>query len=61
MAAKVPEQYVLKPRGKRLLILRNEKQKILEQLASLGIARGTIYPEIENVSEYIRDLYRATT
>lgn len=33
------------------------KQKILEQLATLGIMKSTIYPEIEHVAIQMRDKY----
>tara|TARA_R110000868_G_scaffold44716_1_gene149047 strand:- start:144 stop:263 length:120 start_codon:yes stop_codon:yes gene_type:complete len=37
--------------------MREHKQKILEQLASLGIMKSTIYPEIEHVAMQMKSKY----
>lgn len=42
---------------KRIIIKHLEKPKILEQLRTLGITKGSIYPEIDRVAEYYRDIY----
>lgn len=41
----------------RIIIKHLEKPKILEQLRKLGITKGSIYPEIDRVAEYLRDIY----
>ncbi|HAS7010777.1 FRG domain-containing protein [Vibrio parahaemolyticus] len=43
--------------SKRLIVMRENKQKILEQLASLGIMKSTIYPEIEHVAIQMKSKY----
>lgn len=43
--------------SKRLIVMGENKQKILEQLATLGIMKSTIYPEIEHVSLQMKDKY----
>jgi len=43
--------------SKRLIVMRENKQKILEQLASLGIMKSTIYPEIEHVAIQMKNKY----
>ncbi|WEJ74921.1 FRG domain-containing protein [Pseudomonas sp. PSE14] len=55
--AEVPEKYLLSNNEFRLIITGKEKGKILEQLASLGITRSTIYPEIEHVAGHISAKY----
>jgi hypothetical protein len=40
----------------RLVINRNEKQDLLDQLKTLGISRATLFPEIDEVASYIRDV-----
>lgn len=42
---------------KRLIIEKNSKEIILEQLASLGITQASIYPELYKVSEFINKKY----
>ena len=41
--------------------MREKKDQIKKQLESLGITQGTIYPEIERVAEFIKDVYKAKT
>ncbi|EJB5293882.1 FRG domain-containing protein [Vibrio cholerae] len=43
--------------SKRLIVMRENKQKILDQLASLGIMKSTIYPEIEHVAMQMKMRY----
>lgn len=43
--------------SKRLIVMRENKQKILDQLASLGIMKSTIYPEIEHVAMQMKNKY----
>ncbi|WP_423840670.1 FRG domain-containing protein [Vibrio mytili] len=45
--------------SKRLIVMRENKQKILDQLASLGIMKSTIYPEIEHVAMQMKNRYQA--
>jgi hypothetical protein len=47
--------------SKRLIVMRENKQKILEQLASLGIMKSTIYPEIEHVAVQMKNKYEIST
>lgn len=57
----VPEKYNNSISGERILIIGREKKKIREQLKALGITKGTIYPEIEKVAEFIKDEYQKTS
>ncbi|EKO3479265.1 FRG domain-containing protein [Vibrio fluvialis] len=43
--------------SKRLFVMREKKKKILDQLASLGIMKSTIYPEIEHVAMQMKNRY----
>lgn len=56
--AEVPAEYLLSNDEFKIIVKGSEKQKILEQLASLGISRSTVYPEIEHVAGYISEKYR---
>lgn len=42
----------------RYIISRHNKEKIRSDLSIFGINNSTVYPEIEKVSEYIKDIYR---
>ncbi|MCY1368591.1 hypothetical protein D9M69_555860 [compost metagenome] len=55
----MPAGYTATTQGRRILIIDESKQKIRQQLESLGVTKGTIYPEIEKVAEYIKALYLA--
>jgi hypothetical protein len=59
-SAQVPEHY-LATTEERILIKPESKVLIRKQLESLGITQGTVYPEIERVAEYIKDVYKAKT
>jgi len=60
-AALLPPTYMLAKSNPRLLIKREDKANIRNQLESLGITKGTIYPEIERVAEYIKGIYATKT
>lgn len=59
--ASVPAGYTATTQSRRILIIDESKQKIRQQLESLGVTKGTIYPEIEKVAEYIKSLYLAAS
>ncbi|MEW7859353.1 DUF1508 domain-containing protein [Pseudomonas chlororaphis] len=56
--AEVPEKYLLSNSNFKVILRGSDKPRILEQLASLGITRSTIYPEIEHVAGHISEKYR---
>lgn len=51
------EKYRHKKDGKKLIILIKNKKKILKQLDTFSINHATLFPEVECVSEYIRNKY----
>ena len=53
--ASIKESYLYSE--KRIIVKHLEKPKILEQLRTVGITKGSIYPEIDRVAEYYRDIY----
>lgn len=55
--ARVPSKLIVQPRSQRLII--TDKEKVLTQLAALGITKGSIFPEIDRVSESISESFRA--
>lgn len=46
-----------KSHGKKVVVLVSNKKKILAQLDRYSINRATLFPEIESVSEYIKEKY----
>lgn len=50
--AKIPSKYIAS--SKPFIIDSKKKEYIRKQLKTLGISQGTIYPEIENVANYIK-------
>jgi FRG domain len=57
--ATVPPEYFASEQSNRILVIAQEKKRMLKQLEALGITQGTIYPEIERVAEYIKSTYKA--
>ena len=55
--ASLPSHYAVADRLPRLIIKWDEKRTIRDQLESFGITKGTIFPEIERVAEYIRSIH----
>lgn len=43
--------------GKALILLVEDKQKILKELSSYSINKATLFPEIDDVAQYIKDKY----
>ena len=46
-----------KQKGKKVILLVDKKEKMLEQLDRFSINHATLFPEIECVSEYIKNKY----
>lgn len=51
------EKFRYKQNGKKVIVLLDKKKKILEQLESFSINRASLFPEIECVSEYLKNQY----
>lgn len=51
------EEFRYKEHGKKVIVLIENKKKILKQLETFSINRATLFPEIECVSEYLKDKY----
>ena len=51
------EKFRYKQHGKKIVALIDKKKKILEQLENFSINRASLFPEIECVSEYLRNKY----
>jgi hypothetical protein len=58
--ANVPESYRFSTESDRLIINKSGKNKILGQLATLGINEATMFPEIDSVSKYIKQSLKNT-
>lgn len=55
--AEISKEYITSI-TKPFIIDSKKKQHIRKQLKTLGVSQGTIYPEIENVANYIKDEYK---
>lgn len=55
--ASVPPRYVASGGSKRIIVIASEKRRIRSQLESLGISKGTVYPEIDRVAEFLKSHY----
>lgn len=43
--------------GKTLVVIVNDKRKIMKELATYGITKATLFPEIDDVAEYIKNKF----
>lgn len=43
--------------GKTLVVIINDKRKIMTELSTYGITQATLFPEIDDVAEYIKNKY----
>lgn len=50
-------QFRYREKGKKVILLIDEKEKMLKQLENFSINHATLFPEIECVSEYIKDKF----
>ena len=51
----IDEMRVRSKDGKKLVCIVNDKKRLLKQLNSLGINKSKIYPEIDDVEDYIKN------
>lgn len=51
----IDEMRVRDKEGKKLVCIINDKEKLLKQLNSLGINKSKVYPEIDDVADYIKN------
>ena len=51
------ESFRYRHHGKKVVVLIDKKRRILEQLEAFSINRASLFPEIECVSEYLKNKY----
>lgn len=51
------EKFRYKQNGKKIIVMIDNKKKILDQLETYSINRASLFPEIECVSEYLKNKY----
>ena len=52
------EHFRYKEKNKKIILLLSNKKKILDQLETFSINKATLFPEIENVANYIKNKYQ---
>ena len=55
--AEIPQNYIYKPNGLRLIVRHAEKKKMRDQLEALCVSEGKIYPEIDSVALYVKSTF----
>lgn len=61
--AKLNEDWILRgekqnnPNSERIIISKNKKKRILDELDELGINQATLFPEIDKVGAYIKEKF----
>lgn len=53
----IPNNWILNPKNKRYVIKHQNKKKLFKQLSTLGISKATLFPEIDMVSQFIKNDY----
>ena len=56
-SASINDEWFYKPNEKRYIIKREDKTSILKQLESIGISQAKLFPEIDMVSQFIKNTY----
>lgn len=51
------DEFRYREKGKKIIVLITQKRKILQKLDAFSINRATLFPEIDFVSEYIKNKY----
>ena len=51
------ESFRYKENGKKVVVLIDQKKRILEELETYSINRASLFPKIECVAEYLKGLY----
>lgn len=57
VSASVPQQYIVSSQSRRIIVIGSEKRRIRTQLEALGISKGSVYPEIDRVAEFLKSHY----
>ncbi len=55
--ASIPQEWAHYPNNNRIIIKASEKLPILKQLASIGISKAQLFPEIDMVAQFIKNDY----
>ncbi|MDO6777122.1 FRG domain-containing protein [Shewanella sp. 3_MG-2023] len=55
--ASIDKEWKYNPENKKYIINHNDKATILKQLESIGISKAKLFPEIDMVSQFIKDTY----
>ncbi len=53
----IPDSYKVTTEFDRLIIRKETKRAISQQLSTLGLNRATLFPEIDYVSEYLKEIF----
>lgn len=56
--ATIPDMYIQMP---KIIIKKDHKKEILNKLETLGISAGSIFPEIDQVSSFIKNTYKSNS
>ncbi|KKN43124.1 hypothetical protein LCGC14_0706260 [marine sediment metagenome] len=57
----IPESWIYRLNGKKYIIKASDKDQILKQLVGIGISKAKLFPEIDMVSQFIKNDYGLKT
>ncbi len=55
--AAIPESWIYHPKQKKYIIKSSDKLSILKQLSGVGVSKAKLFPEIDMVSQFIKNDY----
>lgn len=55
--ATLPDEWIFRPKHKRYIIKSSDKLSILKQLSGVGISKAKLFPEMDMVSQFIKNDY----
>lgn len=58
--ANIPNEYLVTSESLKLIINKSGKEKLRQQLASLGISDAKMFPEIDSVSNYLKSNFKVS-
>lgn len=57
IASDVDSKWIIKPKGEKIIIPKDSKEKLLKELDILGINSSTLFPELDDQAEFIKERY----
>ncbi|MCL8535590.1 FRG domain-containing protein [Chryseobacterium gallinarum] len=54
----VPSEWILKPNNEKVIVPASKKHSILKELEILGISKANLFPELDDLADFLKDKYK---